>query len=292
MDSWMKANARPYDLAKWNYLLNGGSKAAIVEEMLKYQNADGGMGNGFESDIRCPLSAAIPTAEAVFQAYEYGLDCNSNWFKAILAYFENSVQDIPKYWEDTPKEAMDHPHAPWWGYEPCTVFSPNPCAVVASAFIRYGTDSQKRLGYKIADDCLKLLLSTDFCGDHDSLNMQALVEQLIAVKSPLVTDEVMAAMRRRILDNTCFDASKYNEYYFTPLDFVSSPDSIWYDDVKHGVDQTLDFWLDSINEQGVWSPNFDWGDGSDESRKATENWTGYITTKRVKILLAFDRIDL
>lgn len=31
----------------------------------------------------------------------------------------------------------------------------NPCAVVASAMIRYGTDSQKELGYKIAEDCFK-----------------------------------------------------------------------------------------------------------------------------------------
>lgn len=50
----------------------------------------------------------------------------------------------------------------------------------------------------------------------------------------------MESMRRRILDNTCFDISRYNGYYFTPLDFVSSPDSIWYDDVKHGIEQTFD----------------------------------------------------
>lgn len=259
--------------------------------MLKYQNADGGMGSGFEADVLCPLSAAIPTAEAIFQAYEYRLDCGSDWFGSILAYFENSVQDIPKYLEDSPKEAMDYPHAPWWNYAPCTVFNPNPCAVVASAFIRFGTDSQKKLGYKIADDCIKLLLSGDFCGDHDSLNIQVLVEQLAAIGSPLVTDEVMTAMQRRILENTCFDVSKYNGYYFTPLDFVSSPDSMWYDDLKQGIEPTFDFWLDSINEQGVWTPNFSWGIDSDVSRQVTKNWTGYVTVKRAKILLNFDRIE-
>lgn len=139
MDEWMQANARPYDCAKWNYLFNGGSKDAIVEEMLKYQNADGGMGSGFEADVLCPLSAALPTAEAIFQAYEYMLECSSEWFKSLLAYFEKTVQDIPKYWEDLPKEAMDYPHSPWWNYAPCTVFNPNPCGVVASAMIRIVT---------------------------------------------------------------------------------------------------------------------------------------------------------
>ena len=291
MDCWMQINARPYDRAKWNYLFNGGSKDAIVEEMLKYQNADGGMGSGFEADVLCPLSAAIPTAEAIFQAYEYDLDCSSDWFKTILRYFENSVQNIPKYWEDSPKEAMDYPHAPWWNYAPCTVFNPNPCAIVASAFIRYGTECQKKLGLKIAEDCFKLLKSNDFCGDHDSLNMQALVEQLYAINSPLINDEILASMSRRIIDNTCFDSSKWRDYAFHPLEFVTSPSSLWYHDVESGIEDTINFFLDTINEEGVWEPNFSWGIDSDVSRKVTENWKGYITVKRAKILLNFGRIE-
>lgn len=292
IDQWMHIHARPYDLAKWKYLVNEGSKDDIVFEMLKYQNPDGGMGSGFEPDVICPKSAAIPTAEAIFQAYDYDLDCTSDWMRRILAYFEQSVQKIPKYWEDCPKEAMDYPHAPWWSYQPCTVFNPNPCGAVASAMIRYGTDSQKQLGYRIADDCLKLLISEDFCGDHDTLNMLALVEQLISIGSPLVTDAVMTAMKRRILENTCFDPQRYHEYVFTPVDFVTSPDSIWYDTVGHGIDATFDFWFDSLNADGVWHPNFSWGIDSDISRQVTTDWTGYVTVKRVKILKNFNRIDL
>ncbi len=291
IDQWMQSHSRPYDLAKWNYLVHNGSKDDIVLQMLKYQNPDGGMGSGFEPDVICPKSAAIPTAEAIFQAYDYDLDCTSDWMKRILSYFEQSVQKIPKYWEDCPKEAMDYPHAPWWSYQPCTVFNPNPCGAVASAMIRYGTESQKQLGYRIADDCLKLLISDDFCGDHDTLNMLALVEQLISIGSPLVTDAVMTAMKRRILENTCFDPQRYHEYVFTPLDFVTSPDSIWYDTVGYGIDATFDFWFDSLNADGVWNPNFSWGIDSDISRQVTTYWTGYVTVKRVKILKNFNKIE-
>ena len=101
----------------------------------------------------------------------------------------------------------------------------------------------------------------------------------------------MAAMRRRILENTCFDASKYNSYYFTPLDYVPCPNSVWYSTVGHGIEQTIDFWLDNINEQGVWTPNFSWGVDSDVSRQVTKNWTGYITVKRAKILFNFGLIE-
>ena len=118
------------------------------------------------------------------------------------------------------------------------------------------------------------------------------MEQLAYENSLLVTDAVLSAMRRRILENTCFDVSKYNGYYFTPLDYVNSPDSMWIDTVKHGIENTFDFWLDNINDEGVWTPNFSWGVDSDVSRQVTKNWTGYVTVRRAKILLAFNRIEL
>lgn len=291
MDEWMQINARPYDKVKWNYLFNGESKENIVSEMLAYQNNDGGFGNGFEADVLLPLSAGIPSAEAIFQAYEYELDFKLPWFKQLLRYFENSVQNIPKFWEDAPKELMDYPHAPWWNYEACNFFSPNPCAVIASALTLYGTDAQKELGTKVAKKCFEFLLSSDFCGDHDSYNMMKLIEKLIAVNSSLVTDETVKAMRNRIAENICYDSSKWNEYYAQPLDFVDSPRSMWYDGVKTGINKNFAFWLESLNDDGVWNPNFTWGTDSDISRQVTENWKGYIAVKRTKILMNFGLLE-
>lgn len=292
MDGWMQENARPYDRAKWNHLFHDTPKETIVTELLRYQNPDGGMGNGYESDVLLPLSAAIPTAEAIFQTYDYGLDTRADWFRKILSYFENTVQAIPKYWEDCPKEAMDYPHAPWWNWAPCMVFNPNPCGCIASALIRYGTDSQKELGYRVAGDCLTLLVSGNFCGDHDSLNIKALVEQLYAMDSPLITEDVMAAMGRRILENTCFDSSQWHEYTFQPLDFVDKPDSLWINLVKDGIEENVTYWLDTLNADGVWEPNFSWGVNSDVSRQVTQNWRGYIAVKRARILLNFGWMEI
>jgi len=290
-DSWMQAHARPYDLAKWNYLFHNGSKEEIVKQITAYQNADGGFGSGFEADVLCPLSGATPTADAIFLAYDYQLDCSAEWFQKLLGYFEHSVKKIAKYWEDVPPEVMDYPHAPWWNYEAEPAFSPNPCAVVASALICHGTPAQKELGTKVAEDCFRFLLGSGRCDDHGAMNLQYLAEKLIQIHSPLVTDRVMQALHRRIIENTCFDTTKYHQYYFTPLDFVSSPDSLWYDDVRHGIEPTFEYWFDHINEQGVWDPHFSWGVDSDASRQATENWKGHIAVKRARILRNFDRIE-
>ncbi len=291
MNEWMQINARAYDRAKWNYLFNNGTKENIVREMLKYQNADGGFGNGFECDVILPLSAGIPSAEAIFQAYEYNLDCKADWFVLLLNYFENSVQPIPKFWEDAPKEIMDYPRAPWWNYGVSTNFSPNPCAVVASALILYGTEKQRELGYKAAKKCFDLLISNDFCGDHDSYNIIKLTEKLKSIDSPLVTDEIINSMKKRISENVCFDRTKWNEYFPQPLDFADSPDSLWFEDVKQGIEENFQFWIENINDDGVWNPNFSWGEDSDVSRQVTENWKGYITVKRAKILMNYGLIE-
>lgn len=288
----MQENARPVDRAKWNHLFHGAPKEEIVARIVTYQNPDGGLGGGFEPDVLLPLSAAIPTAEAIFTAYDYALDCRAPWFGKILGYFADTVQDIPKYWEDCPPAAMDYPHAPWWNYAPCTVFSPNPCAVVASALIRYGTPAQQALGLRVARDCLDFLAGTAFCGDHETLNLIVLVEQLQAIGSPLVTEEILAALRRRIGENVCYDPGKWNAYYFQPLDFASSPAAMGYSVVQGGIEANLSFWLDSLNAQGVWTPNFSWGVDSDVARQVTENWKGYIAVKRARILRNFGRIDL
>lgn len=291
MNKWVQHNARPYDRAKWDFLFNGGTKENIVSEMLKYQNANGGFGNGYEADVLLPLSAGIPSAEAIFQAYDFELDCRGEWFSRLLCYFENTVQDIPKFWEDAPIEAMDYPHAPWWNYQPCMEFSPNPCAVVASALILYGTDSQKELGLSIAEKCFDFLESDAFCGDHDSYNLMKLIEKLQSIKSPLITDEIIKAMKRCIAENVCYDDSKWNEYYAQPLDFADSPASMWYDDVKEGIEKNFEYWLSSINADGVWMPNFSWGVDSDVSKQVTENWKGYIAVRRARIFMKYNAIN-
>ena len=117
-------------------------------------------------------------------------------------------------------------------------------------------------------------------------------EGVYKAKSPLVTDEIILSLKRRILENTCFDKNKWNEYYFNPLDYVFSPDSLWLDVVKMGIDNAIDFYIDTINDQGVWTPNFSWGVDTDISKQVTENWKGYITVKRAKTLLNFGRIEL
>jgi len=292
MDAWMRANARPYDLAKWDLLFNGGTKDKLVEEMLKYQNSDGGFGNGFEADILLPDSAPMVSAEAVFLAYEYGLDCTADCFCRLLDYFERTVEDIPRFWQDAPPQIEDYPHGPWWGYSVSTTFSPNPCAVIASALIAHGTQSQQLLGTKVAERCFEFLLGTEPCDEHMCYNLQRLIERLQSIASPLVTSEIVSAMHSRLRDIVCYDETKWREYFPQPLDLADSPNSQWYADVEQGIERNLEFWLEDLSENDVWTPNFSWGVDTAQSRQATQNWKGHMAPKRAKILANFGILEL
>jgi len=291
IENWLYANARPLEVAKWNLTFDKGTRASLINELVKFQNPDGGFGHGLEADIMTPESSAICSNEAVFTSKEYGLNLDADWGRRLLAWFENTAMDIPSFWEAVPKSVENYPHAPWWGYPPNTEFSPNPCAAVASALLS-GKVSQRALGEKIAGRCVDFLLHDESYGHmHDTYCLQPLFLALLDTGSPLVTPEATAAMNRRILSGVCLDQSKWTGYEAQPLDFVSSPDSYWHDLLSKEIPANLDYWESTLSAAGFWPPNWDYGADTEFTRAATRTWMGYLAVRRVEVLKAFDRVE-
>lgn len=294
MDVFLQNNARKIDLAKWNYLFHKGSKESITEALKVYQNKDGGFGNGLEADICMTGSSSIVSTEAILIAFEYGLDCKETWFTNLLNYFEKTVDKESKlksFWEKVPSMVDYYPHAPWWNYQLEEKFSPNPCGVVAAAFIIYGNESQKALGEKIKEACITFLKSEDICSEHDCYCLQKMVETLKANGDIHITSEIQNHMERRVLENLCVDTEKWQSYVAQPLDLAVSPTSLAYSVLEPYIPQNLDYWIETLNENGYWEPNFSWGEESEKANQVTTYWKGYITVKRMKILKKFERLE-
>ena len=63
-------NARPLDIARWQYHFENGSKGAVLTALAVYQNEDGGFGHALEPDSWNPNSAPIQTwAARVWKYY-------------------------------------------------------------------------------------------------------------------------------------------------------------------------------------------------------------------------------
>ena len=62
--TWFHRNARPLEMALWNYFHEDGTREAVAEELAFYQNEDGGFGNAVEPDGWNPESSPYATMTA------------------------------------------------------------------------------------------------------------------------------------------------------------------------------------------------------------------------------------
>lgn len=54
-------NARPIDIARWQYLFENGNRDNVLKALSSYQNKDGGFGHALEPDCWNPNSSPIQT---------------------------------------------------------------------------------------------------------------------------------------------------------------------------------------------------------------------------------------
>ena len=57
---FIRSHGRPLDAALLSCQLFDGARDAVIREVARYQNADGGFGNALEPDLRTPASTASP----------------------------------------------------------------------------------------------------------------------------------------------------------------------------------------------------------------------------------------
>ena len=58
-EQFIYQNARPLDLARWQYHFEDGRKENVLKALSMYQNEDGGFGYGLEPDCVNPNSSPI-----------------------------------------------------------------------------------------------------------------------------------------------------------------------------------------------------------------------------------------
>jgi hypothetical protein len=84
-------NARPLDIARWQYHFENGSKEAVLTALSAYQNGDGGFGHALEPDAWNPNSAPIQTWSATEILREIDFtDSAYPIIQGILRYLETT----------------------------------------------------------------------------------------------------------------------------------------------------------------------------------------------------------
>lgn len=223
--SFISENARPLESAVYKYFFDNGSNRAVVDELRKFQNSDGGFGNALEPDFFNPNSSPIATNDAIIALFRVNaLNIDSDVVQGIVKYLDShdSFDEDRRRWLFAIDSNKDYPHAIWWKKKGDGISGFNPSISLAAFLICYG--SRTSLYEEIIKEGFEYLENTEEIGG-DSLKCFMLAYELL--KGTGINDIIDLETFKRLLciaveSAVCRDVEKYGvEYVPLPSDFFS-----------------------------------------------------------------------
>lgn len=221
------ANARPLERAFYSWHFEHGAKGAVIDELKKFQNSDGGFGHGLEADNWNPNSNPIATNDAIITLHRLRAVTEAgDVTDGIIRYLQShaSFDEGQRRWLFAIETNRDYPHAIWWEKNGDGLMGYNPTVSLAAFLICYGG----RTPYceEIIRDAFKHLdENADINGDELKcylLCYELLLENGIADVVDLA--ELKRLIQERLERAICRDTEKYGvEYVSCPSDFFTDP---------------------------------------------------------------------
>ncbi len=227
-------NARPLELAVYKYFFEHESNQAVIDELSKFQNADGGFGHALEPDFFNPNSSPIATNDAIITLSRVNaLDRDSAIVQGIVKYLEShdSFNEDKKRWLFAIDSNKDYPHAIWWDKKGDGISKFNPSVSLAAFMVCYG--NRTPLYEEIIKEGLDFLKNGEEIS-VDDVNCYLLAYELLTSNSinDIVDLNVFKDLLSKAIENCiCKDIEKYGvEYVPMPsvifadryLDFITS----------------------------------------------------------------------
>ena len=209
-------NARPLDLAVYRFFFENGSKESIIDELIKFRNADGGFGNALEPDFFNPNSSPIATNDAIITLSRVNvLDRDSDIAKGIVRYLEShdSFDEDKKRWLFAIDSNKDYPHAIWWEKKGDGISKFNPSISLAAFMICYG--NRTPLYEEIIKDGLYFLENGEEISGDD-VNCYLLSYELLTsnrIEDIVDLNAFKDLLSKAIESCICKDISKYGVEY-------------------------------------------------------------------------------
>jgi len=278
--TFLYRNARPLDIARWQYHFEGGSRAAVLTALSAYQNEDGGFGHALEPDAWNPNSSPVQTWAATEILREIGwTDRTHPLVSGILRYLASGQDFDGHVWACTIGSNNDYPHAPWWHSESESACNSdyNPTACLAGFILRFAEKDSDlyRLGCRAAKEAFAAFAAR---GLLDDMHTAACYIRLWEYGKEAGAAELLdaAAMEQKlrgqvkhgITQNT---AEWANGYVCRPSQFFASRSSVFYADNKAIADYECTHIRETQLADGSWDIPWSWS-AYDAEWAISKNW--------------------
>ncbi len=295
--AFMYRNARPLEMALWQYRFEDGSRENVLHALAYYQNEDGGFGHALEADNWNPHSSPLTTQTATATLFAVDAPREHPVVQNLLRYLDSGKDFVPekRQWRNNIPSNNDWPRAIWWTWkEGGDNFDYNPTAALAAFILRYADrDSALYLkGRAIAEEAVAWFLSREpFEEKHVTYCLLQLLEYGQGHDIPRL-EEARERMHAQVALNVCTDLSKYGvEYANCPSDLISGPDNPYYPDIAETALAECDFLIASQHEEGSWPVPWQWWtEYAKEYEVAANWWKGHIVLKHALYLRNFGRL--
>lgn len=273
-------NARPLDLARWQYHFENGSQENVLKALAVYQNEDGGFGYALEADSWNPNSSPIQTWTATEILREINVTDNNNVIiNGILRYLESKKDFDGQIWYNTIMSNNDYPHAPWWHTQSESTChnNYNPTACLAGFIIRFADkgSSLYNMACVIAKEAFQQLMLEQGQSDMHTLSCYIrLMQYCEEAKDTNIIDLVSlkGKLKEQVKNSITSDITSWKTSYICkPSQFFHSKDSIFYDDNKDISQYECEYIEDTQLEDGSWNIPWSW-EKYPEQWAISKNW--------------------
>lgn len=273
-------NARPLDLARWQFHFEGGSKDTVLKALSAYQNIDGGFGQALEPDAWNPNSSPIQTWAAIEVLREiHFTDSAHPLVQGVLRYLSEGQDFNGHFWLTVINSNKDYPHAPWWhgDSDSSSHTNYNPTASLAGFIVRFANKESElyALGCRIAQDAVASLLDADDEKDMHTLGCYiSLMEYCVEadVTNLFNLDLYRGKLVQFVNRNITRDVSQWETAYVCkPSQFLKSRSSIFYEGNEEIAQYECDFIRRTQLPDGSWNIPWSWAEYPEEWA-ISKNW--------------------
>lgn len=284
MDTFDKArkfiyrNARPLDLARFQYHFENGDKLAVINALKYYQNEDGGFGHAIEPDCFNPNSIPLHSGGAADIIREIDFNDNNHpMIVNLLNYFFSGKDFDGKHWYVTVASNNDFPHAPWWHTESVSRCHTdyNGTAQIAGFIVRYAKQGSDifNFGLRIIREAIADLSPDKIEDMHTCACYVRMMEYIKKAEiCDLVNyDELNSKLHRSVKKLIENDINKWGAYVCKPSSFFNTSKSEFYQENKYLANYECEFLIKTQLEDGSWDIPWRW-DNYPEAWAISKNW--------------------
>ncbi len=278
---FMYRNARPLDLARFQYHFENGSRENVVNVLSCYQNEDGGFGHAVEADCWNPNSTPLHTSRASTILMEIGFDDRDHpLVQRLLKWYASGKNFDGNRWAITVESNNDYPHAPWWHSDSVSACHTdyNGTAQIAGFIVRYADRKSDifRLGVRIANEAVAALPPESIqdmhtCGCYVQM-MESFEKANAAELIPY--DLLKSKLHRSVKNLIDADKSNWGAYVCKPSQFMHSRDSAFYAENREIAEYECGYIINTQLPDGSWDIPWHWDAFPDEWAISKNWWKG------------------